>query len=162
MAINNLDCSNDDFPVDMQHIAREQQKDAKMQKIIRSRKHEDVISSNRVDGVHVITFHGKVWVPESIQERLAKWYHNVQQHAGKNCMVNTIGQTFVWKGLATSVTDHVDTCDSCQRNKNTRIRRRTESYPSSQLCGTKSPGKRSPLTVAAPGKSVLSAKRRKS
>ena len=34
-------------------------------------------------------------------------------------MVNTIGQTFAWKGLATSVADHVDTCNSCQRNKHT-------------------------------------------
>jgi hypothetical protein len=34
-------------------------------------------------------------------------------------MINTIGQTFVWKGLATSVGNHVDTCNSCQRNKHT-------------------------------------------
>ncbi len=119
MAIDNLDRSNDEFPVDMQHIVQEQQKDAKLQKIIRSQKHENVISSNCVDGVHVITFHGKVWVPESVQARLVEWYHNVLQHAGKNCMVNTIGQTFAWKGLATSVVDHVDTCNSCQRNKHT-------------------------------------------
>ncbi len=77
MAIDNLDRSNDDFPVDMRQIAREQQRDAKMQKIIRNRKHENVIGSNFVDGVHVITFHGKVWVPESVQERLVEWYHNV-------------------------------------------------------------------------------------
>jgi len=63
MAIDNLDRSNDNFPVDMRQIAREQQRDAKMQKIIRNRKHENVIGSNLVDGVHVITFHGKVWVP---------------------------------------------------------------------------------------------------
>jgi len=77
MAIDNLDRSNDDFLVDMRHIAQEQQKDAKLQKIIRSRKHENVISSNCVDGVHVITFHGKVWAPESVQESLVEWYHNV-------------------------------------------------------------------------------------
>ena len=34
-------------------------------------------------------------------------------------MINTIGRMFVWKGLATSVGNHVDTCDSCQRNKHT-------------------------------------------
>jgi len=45
MAINNLDRLNDDFPVDMRQIAREQQRDAKMQKIIRNRKHKDVIGS---------------------------------------------------------------------------------------------------------------------
>ena len=35
-------------------------------------------------------------------------------------MTNTIGQTFAWKGLTTSVGNHVDTCDSCQRNKHTK------------------------------------------
>ncbi len=94
MAINNLDRLNEDFPIDMQCIAREQKKDAKMQRLIRGGKHKKVIGSNVVDGVQVITFHGKVWVLENLQERLVEWYYNVLQHAGKNCMVNTIGQTF--------------------------------------------------------------------
>ena len=34
-------------------------------------------------------------------------------------MINTIGQTFVWKGLTTSVGNHGGTCNSCQRNKHT-------------------------------------------
>ena len=110
---------NDDFPIDMRCIAIEQKKDVKIQRLIKGKKHEKVIGSNIVDGVHVITFHGKVWVPENLQERLVEWYHNVLQHAGKNRMINTIGQTFAWKGLATSVGNHVDTCDSCQRNKHT-------------------------------------------
>lgn len=117
MTINNLDRSNYDFPVDMRHIASEQQKDVKMQKLINGRKHEKVIGSTVVDGVHVVTYHKKVWVPESVQERLVEWYHSVLQHAGKNRMVNTIGQTFAWRGLTESVANHVDTCDSCQCNK---------------------------------------------
>ena len=32
-------------------------------------------------------------------------------------MVNTIGQTFAWKGLHPMVEAYVATCDSCQRNK---------------------------------------------
>jgi hypothetical protein len=104
---------NDDFPIDMRCIAIEQKKDVKIQRLIKGKKHEKVIGSNIVDGVHVITFHGKVWVPENLQERLVEWYHNVLQHAGMNRMINTIGQMFEWKGLATSVGNHVDTCDSC-------------------------------------------------
>jgi hypothetical protein len=119
MSLNNLDHSNDDFLIDMQCIAREQEKDAKIQRLIKEKKHEKVIGSNMVDGVCVITFHGKVWVPENLQERLVEWYHNVLQHARKNRMINTISQTFAWKGLTTSVENHVDTCNSCQRNKHT-------------------------------------------
>ncbi len=32
-------------------------------------------------------------------------------------MVNTIGQTFAWKGLHPMAEAHVATCDSCQCNK---------------------------------------------
>jgi hypothetical protein len=68
MSLNNLDRLNDDFPIDMQCIATEQKKDVKIQRLIKGKKHEKVIGSNIVDGVHVITFHGKVWVPENLQE----------------------------------------------------------------------------------------------
>jgi hypothetical protein len=93
MSLNNLDCSNDDFPIDMRCITIEQQRDAKIQRLIETKKLEKVNGFNIVDGVHVITFHGKVWVPENLQEQLIEWYHNVLQHAGKNQMINTIGQT---------------------------------------------------------------------
>ncbi len=113
MSLNNLDHSNDDFPIDMRCIAIEQKKDAKIERLIKGKKYEKDIGSNIVDEVHIITFHGKVWVPANLQERLVEWYHKVLQHAGKTQMINTIGLTFAWKGLATSVGNHVDTCDSC-------------------------------------------------
>ncbi len=45
MSLNNLDRSYDDFPIDMQCIAREQERDAKIQRLIKGKKHE----KNHVD-----------------------------------------------------------------------------------------------------------------
>ena len=60
MSLNNLDPWNDDFPIDMQHITIEQQKDVKIQRLVKGPKHKKVIGFNVVDRVHVITFNGKV------------------------------------------------------------------------------------------------------
>ena len=67
MSLNNLDRSNDDFPIDMRHIADEQKKDMKMQKLIRGRKHEKVIGSNVVDGALA----PRSWACSSIRRKKA-------------------------------------------------------------------------------------------
>jgi hypothetical protein len=79
--------------------------------------YQDAISDITIDGVSVYTFNGKVWVPTSLQQHIVAWYHDSLQHAGITPMIETIGQTFTWKGLWGMVKEHVSTCDSCQRNK---------------------------------------------
>jgi hypothetical protein len=117
-AISNLDPSvNEDFPLDMKHISFAQAADEILQRRIKSGKFDDKLGKREIDGNIVTTFNGKVWVPKSLQQRIVAWYHDNLQHAGVTRLINSIGQTFAWKGLRTMVENHVATCDSCQRNK---------------------------------------------
>jgi hypothetical protein len=66
-----------------------------------------------------MTINGLIWVPKEAQQRIVEWYHSNLQHAGITRTINSIGQTFTWKGLRPMVEQHVLSCDSCQRNKST-------------------------------------------
>ena len=111
MAISNLDREiNEDFPLDMLQIRHAQAKDTVLLKHIQ-------IANINIDGQLVTTINDRVWVPKELQQRIVTWYHDNLQHAGVTRMVNTIGQTFAWKGLRTMVEKHVASCDSCQCNK---------------------------------------------
>ena len=117
-AINNLDRdTNEDFPLDMKQIHIAQTADKVLQQHIKSDSYCNKISTINIDGQDVTTFNGRVWAPTVLQQRIVAWYHDNLQHAGVTRMVNTIGQTFAWKGLRTMVEKHVESCDNCQRNK---------------------------------------------
>jgi len=117
-AISNLDRTvNEDFPIDMYAIQRAQAKDTDLLRRVKSARHRNEIANVTIDGNVVTTINGRVWVPKALQQRIVTWYHDNLQHAGVTRMVNTIGQTFAWKGLRTMVESHVASCDSCQRNK---------------------------------------------
>ena len=78
---------------------------------------EKAKGSSKFGNIHTVTFNNLVWVPKNIQQRIVKWYHSNLQHARINQTINSIGQTFTWKGLSTMVKKHILTCASCQRNK---------------------------------------------
>ncbi len=117
-AISTLDRDdNAEFELNMRQIAIGQANNEILQQLRRNPKYESQISSVTIDGNVLTTFDGKVWVPQHLQQRIVKWYHDNLQHAGVTRMIATINQTFAWKGLQTMVEKHVETCDSCQRNK---------------------------------------------
>lgn len=109
--------TNSDFPLDMTQIRIAQANDNVLQHIIHSGCNAADIANIVIDSNDVTTFNGKVWVPQALQQQIVAWYHKNLQHAGVTQMVNTIGQTFAWKGLCTMVEKHVTSCNSCQRNK---------------------------------------------
>ena len=114
---NNLDRdNNDEFPLNMKRISADQKTDDIINQFIHDGKHSDKISTKTIDGCEVTTFNNLVWVPKNLQQRIVEWYHSNLQHAGINRTINSIGQTFTWKGLSTKVEKHILTCDSCQRN----------------------------------------------
>lgn len=109
--------TNEDFPLDMKQIRIAQQNDEILQRRITSRRYDNNINTVTLDGNIVYTFNGKVWVPKELQRRIVTWYHENLQHAGVTRTLNSISQTFAWKGLRTMVEEHIASCDSCQRNK---------------------------------------------
>jgi hypothetical protein len=117
-AINSLDReTNYNFPLDMRQIHVAQLKDEALQEHLSLEKFKKNITTMNINRNNVTTFIGKVWVPKQLQQWILKWYHSNLQHAGVTHTINTIGQTFVWKGLPTMVEKHIETCNSCQHNK---------------------------------------------
>ena len=78
---NSLDRdTNEMFPVDMMFIQkRHQEEDPQLRSLITSGKYN--FYTIEFDGVKVITFNKRVWVPYNLQMSVVKWYHEALQHA---------------------------------------------------------------------------------
>lgn len=77
-------------------------------------------SSVDLEGVTLISKHGKVIVPKTLQARLVHCYHELLQHPGMTRMEATIRHVFDWRGLREMVEEHCRTCSICQRTKKQR------------------------------------------
>jgi hypothetical protein len=74
-------------------------KDRALHERISLEKFKKNITTLNINRNNVTNFNGKVWVPKQLQQWIVKWYHSNLQHAGVTHTINTIGQTFVWKGI---------------------------------------------------------------
>ena len=115
-AMNKLDCeTNTDFPLDIARIREEQDQDQKLQDLVRRK--DKTISLNTLGGTEVYMIKGKVWVPTQLQARIIEWYPSDLCHPGVMCTLNSVSQTFKWKGMHRQVENHIKTCASCQHHK---------------------------------------------
>ena len=65
----------------------------------------------------LIVKHGKIVVPQPLQQRTIDWYHNNLCHPGVVRTENTIRQHYTWRNLSQMVKDTVQKCPTCQKNK---------------------------------------------
>ena len=115
-AIDNLDReANTDFPLDMTMIREKQDQDQKLQQLIQRK--DKSVSLTNLGGAEVYTIKGKVWVPTQLQARIIDWYHSNLRHPGLTRTLNSLSQTFKWKGMRRQVENHIKTCDACQHHK---------------------------------------------
>ena len=115
-AINELEReTNKDFLLDMTKIREEQDQNQKLQDLVRCK--NKTISLITLGGTEVYTIKGKVWVPTQLQARIIEWYRSNLHHPGVTCTLNSLSQTFKWKGMCREVENHIKTCDACQRHK---------------------------------------------
>ncbi|KAL7474511.1 hypothetical protein ACHAW6_000485, partial [Cyclotella cf. meneghiniana] len=45
------------------------------------------------------------------------WYHPSLRHLGVTRTLNSLSQTFKWKGMCGQIENHIKTCDACQHHK---------------------------------------------
>eukprot|EP00804_Cyclotella_cryptica_P021643 CCRYP_020648-RA/>CCRYP_020648-RA protein AED:0.79 eAED:0.49 QI:0/-1/0/1/-1/1/1/0/148 len=103
-AIDELDRDkNPDFPLAMTLIKSEQDKDTKLQSLLKQDRYKSNFGILTFGDHEVHTFNTKVWVPPSLQRRIIEWYHTNLRHPGVTRTLNSIGQTFGWKGMRTHV-----------------------------------------------------------
>ena len=60
-------------------------------------KTNDNFSTTKLEGVEVITYQGKVYIPVQLQQRVVAWYHEYLVHPGESRTEATIRQTYVAK-----------------------------------------------------------------
>ena len=106
-----------DFPLAKNLIQAEQAKDEYLQSRLKQQKYKSRLGSLQFSESTIHTCDGKIWVPCNLQARIIDWYHTNIRHPGVTQMINSIGQTFSWKGMRAQIENHVKSCDKCQGNK---------------------------------------------
>jgi hypothetical protein len=111
------------FPLDLLSMKEEQLKDDKIisivSKHIKNNKNKDdtLYTYKVVEDVDLIHKNNRILVPQSKQQQVLDWYHNILVHPGETRMINTIKLVFTWDGLNTQVKKLVKNCPTCQMCK---------------------------------------------
>jgi transposase InsO family protein len=106
------------FPMRPSLIANEQQKDKTLKKNFRSNKQDFEI--RRVEGSDLLTYQGKIVIPDSLQGRIIAWYHKYLAHPGETRMEATLRTLYVWPRMRQQIQYHVRKCKQCQLAKGTK------------------------------------------
>jgi len=82
----------------------------------------------------------KICIPEPLQKRITRWYHEQLCHPGENRTEQTIRNHFTWKNLRETVHQVCGKCHTCQITKKTYIKygklpeKEAEAEPWEKLC----------------------------
>ena len=82
-----------EFALDVRMFRAHQQKDPKIQKILRQIKNNNnpsLYTYKVVKGEELLHLNNKIYVPETLQERVLTWYHDILIHPGEAKMEQTI------------------------------------------------------------------------
>ena len=85
------------FPMKPALIAKEQRKDKKIRKNFNSNKTE--FRLRRVEDIDLLTHQGKDVILDSLQGRVAAWYHKDLAHPGQTRMEATKKALYTWPGM---------------------------------------------------------------
>ena len=78
-----------DFPLSPMLIAKYQQLDRQLKQKSMSTTNQN-FSTKTIEGVEVITYQGKIYIPVQFQQRVVAWYHEYLAHPGKSQTEATI------------------------------------------------------------------------
>ena len=76
-----------------------------------------------VEGIKIIHFNDKIYVPKSLRKRVLNWYHHYLCHPGGDRLSSTLLQVCVWKGITSQARKLCKECPTCQKFKS-----RTKKY----------------------------------
>ena len=67
----------------------------------------------KVEGKELITYKNKIYIPDTLKDRVMDWYHTYLIHPGVTRMLSTIHSIFHWHGMRKDIEKFVQTCDIC-------------------------------------------------
>lgn len=114
----------DTFPLTYKLISEHQNLDEPLLQKIRDKTPHYAINIYRGGGKtrELITFKGKIVIPQSIQRRCVEWYHVNLCHPGETRTEQTIRQHFYWPNLRKEVEATCRKCPTCQLTKKKTIK----------------------------------------
>ena len=65
----------------------------------------------------LICKNGKIVVPKILQKYVVNLYHTYIFHPGTERTYSTISQHYYWPHLRDEIRNHIDVCNTCQKNK---------------------------------------------
>jgi hypothetical protein len=115
MNIMNFDeMESEEFPMSPAIIAPEQHKDSQLKELI---KISDKFSERTIERSTVITYEKKIYIPQSLKNRIVWWYHTYLQHPCITRMEATLRQNLTWPNIRKDVEAAVKNCHECQIGK---------------------------------------------
>jgi len=115
----NIGNGNNDnsFPLNLSYVQRIQN----LELNIRNSKLKAFIEDSKsgcyydfIEDMKLISYKGKIYVPESLCGRTLGWYHHYLNHPGGDCLANTLSTVCYWKGLTSQAKGFCKKCNKCQ------------------------------------------------
>jgi hypothetical protein len=110
----------DEFhPLNYQQLKNAQDKDKAIQKILKMPKTLYLLKDFHGGGktTSLVCFKERIVIAGRLQKHVINWYHTTLCHPGINQTEETIGQHLWWPNMRAHITNYVQICPLCQRNK---------------------------------------------
>jgi len=134
--------SETDYPLDYKTISQAQSKDRGLRRQLNKEgsKYKTLLFAAAGKEYPLLCHNGKIVIPSALQARIVDWYHTYLSHPGINRTEETIGQHLWWPKMRDQITQAVNVCPICQRNKKQRKKyghlppKDAEATPWDKLC----------------------------
>ena len=77
-------------------------------------------SMQHIEGHDLLCYKDKIYIPQSLRQKVLSWYHEYLLHPGQTRTEKTIRNTMTWPGLTQDVERLCSTCPVCQLTKRER------------------------------------------
>jgi hypothetical protein len=106
--------SNIKFPIHTALMFKEQ---VRVQGLREKGLSQPFYSMQHIEGYDLLCYKDKIYIPQSLRQRVLSWYHEYLLHPGQTCTEQTIRNTMTWPGLTQDVERLYSTCPVCQLTK---------------------------------------------
>jgi transposase InsO family protein len=132
----------DFHPLNYRHLKLAQDKDKNIKKILKMENTQYFQQDFHGGGktTSLVCYKNKIVIPDKLQRHVIMWYHTTLCHPGINRTEETIGQHLWWPKMRDHITNYVQRCPLCQRNKRKQKKygflppKEAEATPWDKLC----------------------------
>jgi len=110
---------HDFHPLSYVHLETAQKRDPQLKKELLQKNSKYQLKDFHGGGTSrsLICYNNKIVVPKHLQKHVIDWYHITLCHPGINRTEATITQHLFWPKMRDQITNYVQACPTCQRNK---------------------------------------------